>query len=367
MRSKILDSYLMREMLVTWFAVTTVLLVIMVANVLARSLGKITEGAIAPDALLSLVAVQSVSLLVTLIPLGLYLGVLLAHGRFYRDNEMSVMLACGAGWRDLFRPTLIVGLLAVLLISLLTLFATPWSARYEQNLKSELREQSGLNLLTAGRFVESSDGKAVFFTQSISPSKTQFENVFMHRNTSEGIPAVDTARIASYQVDPETGNEYLVFSDGQTVVGQPGEAEHTITTFRRQGILRPREDTRAPELRSRGKTMQQLWHSTELSDKAELQWRISIPLAALLLALLAVPLSYLSPREGRFSKIATAILIYIPYANLLVLARKWISAGTLPSWVGLWPVHILVLVVIVWFLSRRVGWPWLRSQGWKGL
>ncbi len=367
MRSRILDFYLIKEMLITWFAVTTVLLVIMIGNVLARSLTKITEGAIAPDALLSLVAAQSTALLVTLIPLGLYLGVLLAHGRFYRDNEMSVMLACGVGWRDLIRPTFLVGCIGVLLIGFLTVFASPFAARYEQRLKTELREQSGLSLLSAGRFVESSDGKTVFFTQNISPGKTQFENVFMHRSTSDGVPAVDTARIASYQVDPETGNEYLVFSDGETVIGAPGDPDHTITSFRRQGLLRPREDRQAPALKAKGKTLTQLWHSEELRDKAELQWRISIPLAALLLALLAVPLSYLSPREGRFSKIAVAILLYIPYANLLVLARKWISSGTLPVWVGLWPVHLLVFLVIIWFLSRRVGWTWLRTRGWGGL
>lgn len=354
-------------MLITWSAVTSVLLVIMIGNVLARSLGRVTDGVIAPDALLSLVAVKSISLLVTLIPLGLYLGVLLAHGRFYRDNEMSVMQACGVGWKDLFRPTAFVGLVGVCLIAILTIFATPWAARYEQTLKQELQERSGLGFLTPGRFIESKDGKNVFFTQDISSTNTQFEKVFMYRRQSDGTPAVDTARIASYQVDRASGNEYLVFSDGQTVVGVPGEAASTVTTFKRQGILRPRDDAEEPEVRSKGKTVTQLLSSSELVDKAEFQWRISIPLAALLLALLAVPLSYTSPREGRFSKMAIAILLYIPYANLLVLARKWITAGTIPSWIGLWPVHLLFVVLIFWLLSKRVGLGWLMSQRLKGL
>ena len=96
--------------------------------------------------------------------------------------------------------------------------------------------------------------------------------------------------------------------------------------------------------------------------QAEVQWRISIPLAALLLALLAVPLSYTSPREGRFGKIAIAILIYIPYANFLVLARKWIANGTIPPWVGLWPVHIAVAILIAYLLIKRVGWGWFATQ-----
>ena len=113
---KILDRYLAREMLLTWGAVTLVLLVIMISNVLARSLRKVTEGAITPDVLLTLVGIQSINLLVTLIPLGMYIGILLALGRFYRDNEMSVMYACGVSWFDIFRPTFMVGMFGVCLL-----------------------------------------------------------------------------------------------------------------------------------------------------------------------------------------------------------------------------------------------------------
>jgi len=350
-------------MLVTWVAVTVVLLVIMIGNVLARGLSKVTDGAIPADVLLILVAVQSISLLVTLIPLGLYLGILLAHGRFYRDNEMTVMQACGSGWSDLIRPTAMVGLLGVIIIAALTIFASPWAARYEQNLKRDLQEQSAISLLTPGKFIESTDGSTVLFVRGSTPDKTQFNDVFMYRKREKLPPIVDTARIASYQRDFETGNEYLVFSDGQTTIGTPGQADYTITEFKRQGVLRPRQELGEPRLQRRSKTLRQLWESDDLVDKAEVQWRISIPLAALLLALLAVPLSYTSPREGRFGKIAIAILIYIPYANLLVLARKWIASGAIPQWVGLWPVHLAVITLITYLLIKRVGWAWFSQRG----
>jgi len=336
-----------------------VLLVIMIGNVLGRSLSSVTEGVIQADMLLILVGVKSINLLVTLIPLGLYLGILLAHGRFYRDNEMSVMHACGIGWADLLRPTAFIGLIGVVMISMLTVLASPWAARYEQTLKQQIRDQSALSLITPGKFIESTDGDTVFFAHQSNPDRTQFNDVFMYRQKGNNLPAVDSARIASYQVDAESGDEYLIFTDGQTSVGQPGDSGYTITDFKRQGILRPRQGTAEPRLVLKGKTLAELWGADDVADKAELQWRISIPLAALLLALLAVPLSYTSPREGRFGKIAVAILIYIPYANLLVLMRKWIAAGTVPSWLGLWPVHIVVGLLIVWLLARRVGWKWL--------
>jgi len=328
----------------------------------ARSLSSVTDGAVAADTLLILVAVKSISLLVTLIPLGLYLGILLAHGRFYRDNEMAVMQACGVGWLDLLRPTAVIGLVGVLLIGLLTIYASPWSARYEQTLKRQIQQTSALGLLTPGRFIESSDGRAVLFVRDANEQRTQFDDVFMYREREGQLPVVDVARIASYQKDNESGNEYLVLSDGQTSVGRAGAPDYTITEFKRQGVLRPRQDSAEPRLKAKGKTLAQLRSSEDLADKAELQWRISIPLAALLLALLAVPLSYTSPREGRFGKIAIAILIYIPYANLLVLSRKWIASGSIPSGVGLWPVHCLVALLIIWLLGKRLGWSWVLNQ-----
>ncbi len=346
----------------TFAAVLIVLLVIMIGNVLARSLSSVTDGAITPDTLLVLVGVKSVSLLVTLIPLGLYLGILLAHGRFYRDNEMAVMHACGIGWKDLLRPTAVVGLIGVVLITTLTIFASPWAARYEQTLKQTIREQSALSLLTPGKFIESSNGETVFFVHESNGTGTQFTDVFMRRQKENQLPAIDTARLATYQIDDKTGDEYLIFTDGQTSIGNPGEAAYTITEFKRQGVLRPKEESSEPRLRTKAKLFSQLLNTGDTADQAELQWRVSIPLAALLLALLAVPLSYTSPREGRFGKIAVAILIYIPYANLLVLARKWIAAGSMPAWIGLWPVHFLVFLLIVWLLIRRVGWRWFLAQ-----
>jgi len=306
---RILDRYLIREMTLTWLAVTVVLLVIMIGNVLARSLSRVTDGSIAADSLLALVGLKSVGILVTLIPLSLYLGILLAHGRFYRDNEMSVMHACGVSWFDIVRPTAVIGVMGALIIALLTSFASPWAARTEQQLLFDMRERSALSALAPGRFINAGDGGTVLFVEEASADKTQFNSVFMYRQSKDREPAVDTARFVSYQSDEETGDEYLIFTDGQTAIGVPGQSEYVITDFRRQGVLRPKTERSAPSLRNKAKSFSQLLSENGLEEKAELQWRVSIPLAAFLLALLAVPLAYTSPRQGRFGKIAIAILI----------------------------------------------------------
>lgn len=359
----VLDRYIFREISMTWFAVTVVLLVIMVANVLARILSRVTEGALPADALFVLVGLKVINLLVTLIPLGLYLGVLLAFGRMYRDTEMSAIAACGAGLKSLYKPVLINGLIGIVLITVLTFWASPWAARLEQALTEKVASQSVASVLGAGRFVEILDGNAVVYTESLSDDKNKFNQVFVHRDLQNGAFEVETAKSAEYQRG-EDNNEYIVFVDGTTVIGQPGGQSYQRTTFERHGIRLPDRQQATASLENSAKSFAQLWRDDSKQSSAEIQWRISIPLAAMLLALLAIPLAHTSPRQGRYSKIALAILIYVPYANLLVLSRKWVAAGTIPPVIGLWWVHLLFIGVIAFFTIRRYGVEWVfgRSQ-----
>lgn len=357
-----LDRYIFKEISVSWFAVTIVLLVIMVANVLARILSKVTDGSLPADALFLLVGVKVIDLLVTLIPLGLYLGVLLAFGRLYRDSEMSAISACGTGLGALYRPAVMNGVIGVLLITLLTFWASPWAARYEKQLTEKIATQSVGGLLDAGRFVEILDGDAVVFAETLSPGKQRFNRVFVHRDLEDGAFEVETAEYAIYQRDEQTGEEFIVFVDGVSTIAKPGAAGYQQTRFARHGVRIPRTESVSSELENSAKTFTELRASGDLPSKAELQWRFSIPLAALLLALLAIPLSYTSPRQGRYSKIAVAILIYVPYANLLVLSRKWVAAGTIPPWIGMIWVHLLVVALILFLTIKRYGTDWIRGD-----
>jgi len=311
-----LDRYIFKEISTSWAAVTVVLLVIMVANVLARILSKVTDGSLPADALFLLVGIKVINLLVTLIPLGLYLGVLLAFGRLYRDSEMSAIAACGTGLGALYRPALLTGVIGMLLITLLTFLAIPWAARYEQQLTEKIATQSVGSVLDAGRFVEILN-------------------------------------------DEETDEEFIFFVNGFSTIAKPGADSYQQTKFARHGVRLPRGEQSSKALENSAKSLSELVSSDDLQSKAELQWRFSIPFAALLLALLAIPLAYTSPRQGRYSKIAIAILIYLPYANMLVLSRKWIAAGTIPPWVGLNWVHMLVIVLIFILTVRRYGTSWL--------
>jgi len=72
-----------------------------------------------------------------------------------------------------------------------------------------------------------------------------------------------------------------------------------------------------------------------------------------LLALLAFPLSVTNPRQGRFAGLAVAIVIYLIYSNLLILAETWVADGKLAAIPGMFAVHAAMLVLIIILSMRR--------------
>jgi lipopolysaccharide export system permease protein len=76
-----------------------------------------------------------------------------------------------------------------------------------------------------------------------------------------------------------------------------------------------------------------------------------MPLTCMVLALLAVPLARLKPRQGRYARVWLAVVIYFIYLNLVSAGKVWIARGTVPAALGLWWTHgavaLLTLAVIV--------------------
>ena len=349
----IIDRYISRELLMTWFAVTLVLMLILISSTLARLLGKAADGTLPADTIMPLLMITSARYLILLVPLSLYLGTLLCFSRLYKDNEMAVMSACGVGFKRLYRPLLIVAIPISIFMLILTLFVMPGISQKAQLLKAEIESRSELSGLEAGRFNASSDGNAIMFLEKQSDDGSHMENVFVHQQGKEST-SVETAFTASRFVD-ENQRQYILFKNGQQYEGLPGQSDYQIVEYEKHGIHIPESELVQEIKRRDALETSELWGSNSPADRAELQWRLSIPLATLLMAMLALPLSYTTPRKGRYSKLALAILIYLVYSNMLGIGETWVQQQKVPSWLGLWWVHGFIVVLIAFWLVRRFG------------
>jgi lipopolysaccharide export system permease protein len=353
----VIDRYILRDILQTWGAVIAVLVLILATNSLAYMLGKVVEGKLATDAVMPLFLTNFTHYLVTMIPLGLYLGLMLAFGRLYAESEMAALAACGVGTARLYRPVMIAGVVAALIAGGLAIWVSPWAKRVEADIKAQMESRSELAGIVPGRFNRASDGRVVLFATAVKENGT-LEEVFVEATDDEGVTHIVRAARAREEVDPDTRASFLVFEDGHRYSGTPGSADFRVVEFERHGIRLSEPQPMAGSAGRGGWSMTRLWQSDDARDRAEFEWRLAMPIACLLLALASVPLSRTTPRKGRYGKIAIALLLYLAYSNVMVVARNSLSDGSVPQWIGMWWAHALTLALILLLLAHRSGWRW---------
>src|SRR3990167_2477591 len=353
----IISRYLTREVMGALLTITTVLVVAFLSQQVVRYLNYAAIGKIPTDILLLLVSFEVPYLLALLLPLGLYLGILLAYGRLYADNEMAVLAMSGFGNRRLLRITACFALLVAGLILVLMLWVNPWVSTLRQQVMAS--DEAALHMIQTvipGRFQASPDGRAVLYVGELSRDHGRAKNIFLAKESKKrgsGGQAVWTLVLADqgYQVeDADSNDPFFVTRNGYRYEGVPGQNDYKIIQFKKYAVRLPQANTRASHEEEETLSTSLLWHDYQTPKRAaELQWRFSIAISAFLLALLAVPLSALRPRQGRYLMLMPAVLVYILYINLLFIARHWLEQGRVPVYAGMWWVHLLILFAILFF------------------
>jgi len=350
-----LNRYFSKELAQTFAGVSIVLLVVIVGQSFVSLLAKVMKGKLPADVVVSMLGLGILKSAILLIPFALFLTIMLTLGRYYRDSEIYAIKASGIGSRSLLRSASLLFIPLIAFLFYLSIYSAPWA---EQQIETIIQKAGGLTdiySLTPGQFIESNQGNWVVFVEQSDRESGEVKNVFIY-DRRDGNVAIETARHAEQKNLAELGGESLILKKGQRYEGTPGEGGFTLLSFDQHAVRVPEfdlnVDTHDPEFKS----TTELLESKKLPDIAEFQWRISVPIAAILLALLAFPLSVTSPRQGRFAGLAIAIVIYLIYSNLLILAETWVADGKFPVVPGMFAVHaaMLLLVVILSF-RKRIG------------
>ncbi|MCC2658284.1 MAG: lptF [Panacagrimonas sp.] len=357
-----LDRYLLRETAAATLAVTLVLLAIMLSARFAKFLGAVATGDLPRNLLAQVVALSSIQYLVLLIPAALLLAVMLTLGRLYKDSEVAAMMGCGVSLGGLYRPFLWLSALMALITAWLAFDAGPWAGRHVDYISKDSRRLVQYTPFEPGRFKAVAGGRAVFYTEQIDTTGKKLTTVFVRVQEEKG-ESVVMASEGRQEVDPATGERHLTLYGGRRYAGTPGSAQFDVVRFDEfETRITPPQFAYTTGKRKLMSTSE-LMASTDSEDKAELAWRIAAPVSVFVLGLLAVPLSHLQPRQGRYGKLVLGIVLYLLYSNLLGLGQAWIAKGRVPSIVGLWWVHLLFGGAALWLIARRQGWTLGRLAG----
>ena len=410
---RIIDRYLARELLVSFFAATAILLLVSVGGTVADLLNKIARGRIPAELLFSLIGLRTIDALTVLAPLAVFIGVQLAYGRLYRESEMAVFQASGLAVTGLLRPLMLFAVPLMLVIALISFWLAPAAVRKSQTLLLEANRSLIIAGLEPGRFVELPNNDGVMYVESMNEDGTKFKKMFVASERSEapskpldivGGSAKDAAGKtgAAKAADPKDSNDaapidkptkkkaaadasaagatthinvitaadgelfhdangaerYLGLNDGFRVEGVLGEDNYRLLRYERNDIklTDPDQDTTADSAKRAAPTPV-LWRSQDPVQRAEIHWRLAAPLSVIILVLLALPLSKSSPRQPRYAGLLIAFMAWAVYYNLITIARSVLSQGKVNFLAGFWWVHIPTLVIALFLLWRSQKLP----------
>lgn len=349
----------MREFTSTAASIFVALFFIMVTVILVRLLSQAAGGRLPADAVLALIGFSALNHLPVLLSLSIFVGILLSMSRSYRDSEMVVWFSSGVPLTAWIRPVLKFALPIVLVIAALSLLLSPWAQGKALEYRKRLENRDEVSRVSPGSFRESVGSQRVFYVESVDRDAGRVKNVFIN----SVVPGKHSLTVAADGLveTAQNGDRFVVLLNGKRYDGEPGAANFRVMNFERYAVRIEPKELGVIEATSRTLPTHALVTSLTNQNKGELFWRLGIPFASLMLALLAIPLSFVNPRAGRTNNLIFAVLIFTVYLNLLGVCQAWISKGRMDVVTGSWAVHgvmiVLLMILFAWRMLPNLSRP----------
>lgn len=329
------------------------LFAILLTTQLIRYLGEAAQGSIAPEAVIALLGFSALNYIPALLSISLFIAILLSLSRSYRDSEMVVWFSSGLSLAAWIRPVMTFTLPLVLAIAALSLFVSPWALSQSAEYRGNLNTRKDAGQVSPGTFQESSSGDRVVFVEAVADDESYVKNVFVSSVQNQRLGV--TMAATGHQEIAENGDRFMVLENGRRYEIEPGSPEFRIMEYARYAIRLETKEARGIERTPRNMQTLELIERDAPVYRAELLWRLSVPISAVVLALLAIPLSFVNPRAGRSANMLLALFTYVLYLNLLTISQAWVASNRISFVAGLTSVHLFMLCLLPLLFYRRIA------------
>lgn len=348
-------------------------MMVLVSGRFIKYLASAATGEISADVLIVVMLYRMPEFLQLILPLSVFISILLALGRMYSDSEMAVLSAGGVGQPSILRSIIAPVAMTTFVVGLFGLYVTPHGETEVARLLEEQRGRSVLELLTPGRFHSRGDkeGMRTAYAESLNREEEALENIFIsdfRYAGDDGPGTLVTVMAGRGRIVDQGGLTYLNLEHGFQYQGAPGDPDYRRVEFTEAMVKlgEQRALPRPPKVRSLP-TLELL--TLPGNDvQAELQWRISLVLLVPMMLIAAVPLSQISPRQGRFNRIIPALLTYLGYVGSLLVMRSRLAKTPVDEmgWQdNMYWIHLVALLVVALLLNEhqlRLWWADLRRR-----
>ncbi len=371
----ILRRYITSQVATTTALVLGFLVVMLLGGRLIRYFGMAAEGGLNVGVLFSLIGYNLPYFLELILPLSFFIGLMLVFGRLYSDHEMAVINASGISRGRIAR--LLIPLVIVLMCveGWVSMAAKPWGMERATNIWKEQSMAQVFDLIRPKEFISSGDYH--LYVGEVGANRESLQDVIIvQMNSRSSLPAPSgqtpadqvVAELPDAVAEQISSKDSIIFAKSATQVentagqiqldlyqGRRYEVDPTSRQYSQIGFERYRITLSADRpadsssMRIEGVSTPQLIgiiqgtasRDNPLEAHAELGYRLSMPWLIVLAVMMATPLSYVRPRQGRWLKLIPAIFIYVASVLVIISLKDSISKGKLP------PMTYLVAVVLL--------------------
>lgn len=351
----IIHRAFIREVLQTCAAVTAILFSIFFVTRLVGFLSQAAEGVIPIDSVFILLLLKMLTYLDVIVPLVVFISMLLVMGRWIRDNELTVISACGIGMDGFIRPVIILSIITGIVVGTFSLYISPLSAQVGQSIEFKYRNRSDATGITTGVFTETRGGSGVYFVESYDSKTDTFRNIFVYEDGEED-DAVVVAAVGYKTVDKKTNDDFLVLKNGTQYRGDAGDRGYEFIDFETYSVRLKQQSSKNSKLATRAIPTHQLLQDDPAPRAiAEFHWRFAKISMLPVLMVFALCFSSITYRKARFPGLITALLVYFAYSNVLGLVVALIRKEAVPPHSSLWIANLLFLSLAIYMFRRRIA------------
>lgn len=344
----IINRYLIREVSKPLAAVLGMIVALFASYSAAGFLSDAVNGLLPADTIAELIGLKALISLEVLIPISLYISVVLSFGRLYSDSEFTAMFALRVTPARVMGAVLTLSGCLALAVAGLSLIVRPWAYQRLHELSSRAEALLNVDDMEAGTFYVGDQGNRVIFIEQRDGPKAPAANVFVQLKRNDRTQII-YARMAE-QLQPAAlgnGSKIRLLDAHVYEIGRGNDQDDRSLNATGIIVNPSTRNAEPPGYSSVAAGSMRLAASGTAEDIAEFQWRLSTPLSTLLLGMLGVPLSRARPRQSKYTKFGTAILIYSGYYLLCTSARTWVQNGAVAKFPGIWWAPALLALVLV--------------------
>ncbi|MEA2078422.1 MAG: LPS export ABC transporter permease LptF [Pseudomonadota bacterium] len=353
----VLSRYIIAEITKPMFLGITLLVIVFTGYTFAIRLSEAADGVIPLSIVARLIGLKSIITLEVLLPTALYLSIIAALSRFHRDSEMAAINTAGVGEARILHTVMVLSVLIAVVVGAISLFARPWAYRQSYQIEAEARAEFDIRKIEPGQFIELQGSKYVLFAREVDKDRGRLQDVFLQSEQGNKTQVIFAQEAFLPPVRAGERRSFEFVNGYNYLLDRLGSRDTTLK-FKQLTVYIPTEKQDTNYRRKAEPTIN-LYRSDAPKDVAEFQWRLSTPLATVLLSLLAVPLSRSAPRQSRYYSFIFAILVYVGLFNLTGVARNWVQDGKVPSFPGIWWIYLFPLLL---FIGLMVAPAWVRRK-----